>query len=214
MSRILETKISLTESLLPLGGSAGSAQNSSTAWECLHSNSIEKGAGSHYILSGRSFSTIYKINGTDGSVIWRLGGKHSDFALGPGVEFFFQQHARYVPGAPQNDSTAIVSLFDNSAGTGSAGKIIVLDFTRWTATLKQAFLPPHDMLAQFTASTQILPSGGALVSWGSESQINEFSGAGDVIFHAFLESGTRQELPKITARFAATGRGSPRSGPP
>ncbi|KAI1870159.1 hypothetical protein JX265_006329 [Neoarthrinium moseri] len=172
----------------PKGSGAGSGHSSSTAWDYIHVNSIAKGDDGHYIASARAASTVYKINGTDGSILWRLGGKTSDFDLGPGVEFAFQHHARYVPGAPDT-----ISLFDNSAGAGSAGKIIHLDFDKWEATLIQAFNPPHPILAFSQGSTQILPNGNALVNWGSANQVTEFSSHGEVLFHAFLESGTRQD---------------------
>ncbi|KAM0814665.1 putative ASST-domain-containing protein [Seiridium cardinale] len=176
------------ESTLPLGSQAGSGDNSSTAWDYLHVNSITKGEDGHYLISARSASTLYKLNGTDGSVIWRLGGKSSDFALGPGVEFAFQHHARYFFGVLDT-----ISFFDNSAGVGSAGKIITLDFDKWTATLKQGFYPPHPIFAFSQGSTQILPNGNALVNWGSADQITEFNSKGDVLFHAYLESGMRQQ---------------------
>ncbi len=41
-------------------------------------------------------------------------------------------------------------------------------------------------------SVQILPNGNALVNWGSAGQISEYSANGTLIFHAFLDSGTRQ----------------------
>lgn len=66
------------------------------AWDYFHINSITKGNDGHYLLSARHASTIYKINGTGGTVIWRLGGKRSDFVLGPNVTFGFQHHARYM----------------------------------------------------------------------------------------------------------------------
>ncbi|KAK6065823.1 secreted protein [Seiridium cupressi] len=176
------------ESTLPLGSQAGSGDNSSTAWDYLHVNSITKGEDGHYLISARSASTLYKLNSTDGSVIWRLGGKSSDFALGPGVEFAFQHHARYFFGVLDT-----ISFFDNSAGVGSAGKIITLDFDKWTATLKQGFYPPHPIFALSQGSTQILPNGNALVNWGSADQITEFNSKGDVLFHAYLESGMRQQ---------------------
>ena len=66
------------------------------AWDYFHINSVTKGDDGHYLLSARHSSTIYKINGTDGTVIWRLGGNHSDFVLGTDVPFGFQHHARYM----------------------------------------------------------------------------------------------------------------------
>ncbi|KAI0137058.1 ASST-domain-containing protein [Xylariales sp. AK1849] len=176
------------ESMLPLGSMAGSGYDSSTAWDYIHINSIAKGDDGHYIASARSASTIYKINGTDGSILWRLGGESSDFELGSGVEFAFQHHARYVPGL--NDT---ISLFENSAGSGSAGKIFTLDLTKRKAELKKEFRLHQAILAFSQGSTQLLPNGNALVNWGSADQITEFDADGEVIFHAFLESGLRQE---------------------
>ncbi|KAH6660662.1 ASST-domain-containing protein [Truncatella angustata] len=176
------------ESILGLGSQAGSGYNSSTAWDYLHVNSIAKGSDGHYLISARSASTLYKLNGTDGSIIWRLGGKFSDFILGPEVEFAFQHHARYV-----SEALDTISLFDNSAGSGSAGKIISLNVDKSEATLEQAFLPPYAILAFSQGSTQILPNGNALVNWGSANQVTEFNSNGEVLFHAFLESGVRQQ---------------------
>ncbi|RSL84254.1 hypothetical protein CEP52_016486 [Fusarium oligoseptatum] len=88
--------ISPDETALPLPlGQAGIGYNSSTAWDYFHINSIAKGDDGNYLVSARHASTIYKINGTDGSIIWRLGGKASDFELGPNVTFGFQHHARF-----------------------------------------------------------------------------------------------------------------------
>lgn len=183
------------ESTFSIGDNGDPAYNISTAWDCLHINAIDKGTDGHYLASGRSTSTIYKINSTDGSIIWRLGGNSSNFTLGTGVEFALQHHVRYVAGAVQDNSGATISLFDNAATTapgGSSGKILSLDYTNMTATLKQAFTPPEVIHAVSQGSAQLLPGGGALVNWGSADQVTEFSADGDVLFHVFLESGTAQ----------------------
>jgi len=202
--------ISPTETALPLPlGQAGAGHNSSTAWDHFHINSIAKGADGHYLLSARHASTIFKINGSDGSIIWRLGGKHSDFELGPNVTFGFQHHARYLQSTPVYD---IITLFDNSvygsesAGGGdkevhlypySRGKYIRLDHTRHTATLERpALLPPQihpPILAKSQGSLQTLPNDHALVNWGSEGQITEYDANGEPVFHAFLDSGILQD---------------------
>lgn len=190
-------------------GQAGLGYNSSTAWDYFHINSIVKGDDGHYLLSARHASTIYKINGTDGSIIWRLGGKHSDFELGPNVTFGFQHHARSL--ATSSPDTDIISLFDNSvygsesAGGGdkevhvypySRGKYIRLDHTTKKASLHRAFLPPDrgaPILTKSQGSLQTLPGGNALINWGSEGQISEYTEGGDAIFHAFLDSGSLQD---------------------
>lgn len=48
-------------------------------WDFLHANSLDKCPDGHYVLSGRHTDTIYKVDKDDGHIIWRLGGKLSDF---------------------------------------------------------------------------------------------------------------------------------------
>ena len=200
--------ISPDESALPLPlGQAGFANNSSTAWDYFHINSIAKGDDGHYLLSARHLSTIFKINGTDGTVIWRLGGKRSDFVLGPNVTFGFQHHARYLK--DRTGSSEVISLFDNSvygseAGGGgekevhlyrfSRGKYIRLDYESKTATLERVFHPPNNSILSYSqGSLQTLPNANVLIGWGSEGQITEYSPSGDPVFHAFLDGGYLQD---------------------
>ena len=48
-------------------------------------------------VSARNTWGVYKIDKRTGSVLWRLGGLRSDFALGPGVRFAWQHDARWLP---------------------------------------------------------------------------------------------------------------------
>ena len=177
------------------------------AWDYFHINSVTKGDDGHYLLSARHSSTIYKINGTDGTVIWRLGGNLSDFKLGIDVTFGFQHHARYVK--DNTSSLDVISLFDNSvygseAGGGddkkvhlypfSRGKYIRLNYELKTATLERVFHPPNNSILSFSqGSLQTLPNANVLIGWGSEGQITEYSPDGEPVFHAFLDSGFLQD---------------------
>jgi hypothetical protein len=178
---------------------AGTGANSSTAWDYFHLNSITKSSDGHYLISARHTSTLYKINGTSGSVIWRLGGPLSDFTLGPGVSFGFQHHARFLSESKDRD---VISVFDN-AGHGaekpswresdtSLGKYIELDHRTGSASLLQAFAPPsqHHLLAFSQGSIQTLPNSNVLINWGSEGAITELDRHGEPLFHAFLDSGS------------------------
>lgn len=151
------------------------------------------------MISARDACSVHKINGKDGSIIWRLDGKRSSFDLGDGVKFCFQHHARFLH---QEDDAEIISLYDNSAhgsedqpGKGistaetSSGKIIKLNTTSWTAELVQGFYPPDGLLSKSQGSTQILPNGNALVNWGSSGAVTEFLPNGTAIFHAYMDSG-------------------------
>lgn len=190
------------EAVLPINpGQAGSGYNSSDAWDYFHINSVDKDKDGNYLVSARDACAVHKINGTDGSIIWRLNGKRSSFKLTKESKFCFQHHARFLD---QHDDVEIISLYDNSAhgtehGGGSevhtapwsSGKILKLNTTSWTAELVQGFYPPEgtELLSKSQGSTQILPNGNALVNWGSEGAVTEYLPTGQAIFHAYMDSG-------------------------
>ncbi len=171
----------------------GAGHNSSNAIDYFHLNSVDRDSEHNYLVSGCHTSTIYKINGSSGDVIWRLGGKHSNFTLGTDVKFSLQNHARFISRSKDGQSE-IISLFDNNRfQTGhlsvSRGKIISLDTQTWTATLLQDFPNPNNSFSFSQGNTQILPNGNAFINWGSAGSITEFSPDGHVLFHAYLKGG-------------------------
>jgi hypothetical protein len=176
----------------------GSGHNSSDALDYFHINSVDRDSDHNYLISGRHTSTIYKINGTSGDIIWRLGGKNSNFSLGSGVSFGLQHHARLISRSKSGE-VEVISFFDNAGAQvqgdpgeyikKSSGKLISLNTKDWTATLIQEFPAPNDIFAFSQGNTQILPNGNAFVNWGSGGSITEFSSNGTAIFHAYLESG-------------------------
>jgi hypothetical protein len=176
----------------------GSGYNSSDSLDYFHINSVDRDIDGNYLISGRHTSTLYKINGTSGSIIWRLGGENSNFTLETGAEFGLQHDARTISRS-EDGQTEIISLFDNSGShikgkrgeyiNKSSGKLVSLNTKTWTATLIQEFLAPDGIFAFSQGNTQILPNGNALVNWGSGGAITEYSANGTIVFHAYLESG-------------------------
>ena len=73
-----------------------------------HLNSIDVDADGHLLVSARNTSAVYKVDRETGQVIWRLGGKQSDFALEPGVGFAYQHDVR-------RHSDGTITVFDNAA---------------------------------------------------------------------------------------------------
>lgn len=166
---------------------------------------MDKNAEGDYIISARDACSVHKVNGKDGSIIWRLDGKNSSFTLGKNVTFCFQHHARFHPelkSEDDGDDIEIISLYDNSAhGTEddkgsevhtaptSSGKIIKLNTTAWTAELVQGFYPPDNLRSKSQGSTQLLPNGNVIVNWGSEGALTEYDSKGNVLFHTYMDSG-------------------------
>ena len=94
--------VSPDESLIPVPKNRGSE------WEYFHANAIDLDRDGNFLISARNTSTIYKVNRATGKIMWRLGGKKSDFKLGPGVRFDWQHSLRVLPNGD-------LRIYDNSA---------------------------------------------------------------------------------------------------
>ena len=162
-------------------------------------------ADGNFLVSARNTSTIYKINRATGKIMWRLGGKKSDFKLGPGVRFDWQHSVRAQP-----DGT--LKLYDNSAAPpvrkASRAITVKLDTTAKTATLVSAFTHPRKLLSASQGNVERLPNGDVFVGWGSQRWFTEFSPSGEVLFDGRLARGNDNYR---AFRYAWTG---PPSQPP
>jgi hypothetical protein len=163
--------IPLTESYSPV----------SADWDFFHINSVDLDGDDGLLVSGRSTHTVYKLD-RRGEIVWRLGGKHSDFAMGPGSNFAWQHHARR-----QADGT--LTVFDNGATPAverlSRGLILDLDERAMTASLLDQYTHA-DVLAGSQGSVQLLDNGNVFVGWGEIPRVSEFNHAGEVVFDAVL----------------------------
>ena len=91
--------VSPNESHVPVPKERGSE------WEYFHVNAIDIDRDGNFLLSARNTSTIYKVNRATGKIMWRLGGKKSDFKLGTGVRFDWQHSIRCCPTATTASTT-------------------------------------------------------------------------------------------------------------
>ncbi len=64
--------------------------NPDRVYDYFHINSIAIDHDGNLLVSARNTHTVYKISRRTGEILWRLGGRRSDFALGPGVRFAWQ----------------------------------------------------------------------------------------------------------------------------
>jgi hypothetical protein len=69
--------------------SPGDTGTEASPWDYFHINSVEKDFRGNYLVSSRHCHTAYYLDGTNGNILWRLGGKNSTFT-GPGSEFYYQ----------------------------------------------------------------------------------------------------------------------------
>ena len=176
-----------------------------------HLNSIDVDHDDNLLVSARETSAIYKIDRKTGEVIWRLGGKKSDFEMGPGTRFAFQHDARRLP-----DGT--ISIFDNGSllfenGTPKAVEesraiVLELDQKRMRASLVREYTHPEKQYADAAGNMQVLPNGNVFVGWGRALTISEFSADGELLF----DLRVAQEHRSYRA-FRFAWRGSPSDQP-
>lgn len=182
---------------------SGSGESPEMPWDYFHINSIDKSSfDGGYLVSARHVSTIYKIDGKTGEIVWRLGGKKNDYEydneLGD-IEFGFQHDARWVS---DGEDESVISLFDNASNGfaetagHSTGKIIRLDHKAKLARLVEKPLDPpwidgHTHLAHSQGNLQLnLPGfrdadyggqqvgrelGNRIMSFGNDPFFSEYS---------------------------------------
>lgn len=167
-----------------------------TPWDFLHFNSIDKFANGDYLLSGRRSNALYRISPKDNSIVWRLGGRKSDFDLKDGLIFSGQHSAKIYE---ENDAQLLISFLDNAFGPGdpqttndaSRGLLLSLDTKAMTAELVQEFKHPHHGYAEGQGNLQWLPDGHAWISWRDRALSTEHAADGTLLMEASFKAGVR-----------------------
>jgi Arylsulfotransferase (ASST) len=165
------------------------AADTASVWDYVHLNSIGVDQDGNLLVSCRHTWAVYKIERTSGAIMWRLGGKKSDFELGPGAAFSYQHDARGHPGG-------VVSIFDDGAysttvvvESSSRAILLALDLDAMTAQLAEAFQNPHGSLSFALGNMQLQEHGGPFVNWGTTPEVTEFAPDGTVLFDAEFTGG-------------------------
>ncbi len=157
----------------------------STPFDYFHINAVKVDTDGNIIVSARQAWAIYKIDHRTGKVLWRLGGKKSDFALGDGVQFAYQHDPE--PAGPDT-----LRIFDNEAAPAVLTRSRVIwvryDTARKTATLVRSIEHPAGLQAPSQGNSQALPNGDTFVGWGQLGRFSEFDPEGNLVFDATVPS--------------------------
>lgn len=175
-------------------------------FDYFHINSVDQDAHGDLIVSARNTWAAYKLAWPSGRILWRLGGKRSDFTLERGARFWWQHDVRHQAGG-------IVSVFDNGAAPAeeleSRALLLRLDERRRHASLVRAYAHrPERVLSHFMGNTQVLPDGHVFVGWGGSRFFTEFAHDGSIAFDAQLPRGGQSYRA-----FRSTWRGTPDDAP-
>ena len=119
---------------------SGTGLSQWSPFDWFHLNAVDQYPNGDYLVSSRHCSTIYRVSGNNGSILWRLGGVSSDFSFAPGLNFSFQHDARL---RYENDTHTIISIFDNASNgynqssRYSSGMVLSIDHTNKSCSLLQ-----------------------------------------------------------------------------
>ena len=180
-------------------------------YDYIHLNSIDEEPNGNLLISGRNTHAVYEVSRKTGKVLWRLGGKKSDFALPPAARFAWQHDARRQP-----DGT--ITVFDNGAAppVHKLTRVLVLrvDQQSKRVTLVRAYHHPKKLLAPFEGNAQFLPDGHLFVGWGGWPYVTELSKSGRVLFDAYFGHGKKPGEDADTYRaYRMAWQGKPKDVP-
>jgi hypothetical protein len=201
--------VGVSESHTPVPATAA------TPWDWFHLNSIDPEPNGDLLISGRGTWAAYQLERGSGSILWRLGGTHSSFAMSPGTETAWQHD-------PRMHSDGTVTMFDNGSNPRihyqSRGVRMAIDPAHRTTRLVGTYPHPSSpLLADSQGNVQALPNGAVVVGWGAKPYVSEFASGGALLFDAhmpvemssyrafrFRWSGQPLWPPAVSARVLAT----------
>ncbi|KAI8623491.1 ASST-domain-containing protein [Xylariaceae sp. FL1651] len=171
-------------------------------WDPWHINSVDENTDGNYLVSFRHLDCIMLIAGDDGRVLWRLGGKHSNYILEDGLTFSRQHHARYIIHSPERD---VISFLDNASGepqidfqppTHAYSRGLVVELLRpegqpMRARILREYKRPDRGLAEKRGSLQHLPNENVLMAWTDAGYLSEHTKDDQVIMEARFLNETR-----------------------
>ncbi|KAI5208183.1 hypothetical protein E4T39_01616 [Aureobasidium subglaciale] len=189
--------IPLNASNFHLPKSSSTTQKQGFDW--FHANSIDKDADGDYLLSSRHASSIYKISGSDGSIVWELSGKSLDIDHSSGFNFSWQHDARF---RYEDKTTTIISFFDNagvgineeSKTTGNWSRAVVVELNTsvrpMTTRVLHSYDRPDHQISIARGNMQTLPNDNVFIGWATHGLISELTQDGTPVMEARFKDET------------------------
>jgi hypothetical protein len=161
----------------------------SGSYDYFHGNAVDLDSDGNILVSSRHTSSVYKINRTNGDVMWTLGKGGNFTASFPDSDWFAFQHDVRRRGPGQ------ISVFDNGSATAalvsrpySRGLVLNVDETQMTASIAKEVRTNPDTQAGAQGSFRGLAGGDDIIGWGS-GKFTEFNSAGTTALEMTLADG-------------------------
>jgi hypothetical protein len=172
--------VSLADSYLP------PPKNPNEPYDYFHINSVVLAPDGNLLISSRHTWTVYEVDRHTGQILWRLGGKHSDFKLGPGARFAWQHNPMPVG----NDELRIFDNESNGQPRRPVSRVITLklDKANMTATLVHSVTHPARLSAPSQGNSEMVGRN-LFVGWGRLGRYSEFAPDGKLLLDAVFPPG-------------------------
>ncbi|GME56920.1 Arylsulfotransferase [Neofusicoccum parvum] len=203
----------------------GNGLDPGTPFDYFHLNSVDKNDDGDYLVSSRHLSSVYKISGEDGRILWVLHGqddvsqKSYESIVRHGFNFSSQHDVRWIS---CNGSHSVISMLDNASDDSTAtaahsrGMLVTIEHTTQTATLASEVFPSdvsQQMLSGAQGSFQLLPNENTFVGWGKWPFFSEHSPSGEtLLWGQFAPNATDTDIMSYRTRkfdWAATPHDTP-----
>jgi hypothetical protein len=142
-----------------------------------HGNALDLDGDGNLLVSFRNLSEITKIDTRSGEVMWRMGGAANEFAFQEVPAGFARQHGLRATG--RNRFLLLDNLGDPLE---SRAEQYVYDPVDRTARLEASYGSAPAVVARLGGTTQPLPEGRTLVSFGNGGRVEEYDADGAVVW--------------------------------
>lgn len=163
--------------------------------EWTHSNSLvyEPTLDSYFLFS-RWIDTLFRIDRTSGEILWKMGGKDSDFTLLDGSLPWLsaEESALWSHGHLSQAWDGGLVMFDNGDHhTPEVSSIVEIAWDESTMMVEEVFRYEHPsgLQSYMLGDARKLPRGGYLAVWSEEGRITEITPDGAEVFSLELGLG-------------------------
>lgn len=139
----------------------------SDPFDPFHNNSLALLEDGSLLISVRNASTVLKVDRDTGKVLWRMGGKKSDFKMGAGASFSYQHDVLWL-------GHGVMTMFDNGNNRDilfSRALQLQVDETKRTVAMSWEFRQKPDVYGVFMGNVQRLSDGNSFIGWGGPRSI-------------------------------------------
>lgn len=161
-------------------------EDRSKPFDYFHVNSVSEDDDGNLLISGRDTWQVVKVNRQTGELMWRLGGKKSEFEMSDEAVFAYQHDA-------QRDADGTIRMFDNEAApkVRDASRLLwlKLDEENMTAEVARSIEHPEGLLSGTQGNVDRTAAGTVFAGWGSQGYFSEFTANGRMLFDARVARG-------------------------